>query len=246
MDVPRNAELCRQRLDLPAQDVLADEIEPEVAAAIGEDTQGSKQRTLILDAIEARYMHEPRLFAVPPADRRLASATALDRRRAALVGHARRAARRAPQIGALAAVTCVACRSTARCKRRPTRETDPPYPDVVERDQLAAGYVDDDSAHAAERRVRRPAPRCFRPRRRAQPETVSCGVSAKLSAALATPCAAARGCESARLPTTSSRASALDASRTRAARDQPRAVGSEPAKPESRALHRTGLHRRER
>ena len=54
----------------PPRRVLADDVEPKVAATIGEDAQRTKQRTLILDAIEARDVHEPRLLAMLPADRR--------------------------------------------------------------------------------------------------------------------------------------------------------------------------------
>ena len=50
-------------------------------------------------------------------------------------------------------------------------ETDTAVPDVVERDQLAAGYVDDSRHTQQSSESDGQRPQCVRPRRHAQPET---------------------------------------------------------------------------
>src|SRR5688572_20582981 len=160
LDALRNADLARECLNLSVQCVLADNVEPKVAAAIGEDARGSKQRALILDPVEAGDVHEPRLLARQAANRRSYGPTLeVDSERNALRLHAKprdqladwrargRDAGRTHKHGAL--------------QEAPAQRNDSAVADVAERHELAAGHVDE--AGHAEQSSRRDGQRAAAP-----------------------------------------------------------------------------------
>jgi hypothetical protein len=70
LDVPSDAELLGEFLGLAAERVLPDDVQTKLPAAIRQHAQGSQQRALILDAIEARDMDEPQSLVRRPPNRR--------------------------------------------------------------------------------------------------------------------------------------------------------------------------------